>query len=228
MKFPIYDSEAPVLIAPSILAADFSELGAEIKRIEADADFVHIDVMDGLFVPNISFGAPIMESIRDKSDLPFDVHLMIEAPERYLEQFAKAGADGITVHVETSPHLHRTVQAIRELGCAVGVVINPATPLSTLEEILPLVDLVLLMSVNPGFGGQTYIPETTDKIRRLRQMINQTGKPIHIQVDGGVSAANISELWEAGANIFVAGSAVFKSADPAAEIRKMKAQCARS
>lgn len=227
MRFPSYDPEAPVLIAPSILAADFSQLATDIAKVELEADCLHIDVMDGQFVPNISFGTPIMNSIRPKSKLPFDVHLMIEAPERYLEDFAAAGADCISVHVETSPHLHRTIQAIRGLGLSAGVVLNPATALSTIEEILPLVDLVLLMSVNPGFGGQRYIPETTDKIRRLREMIRQTGKNIHIQVDGGVSADNIRELWDAGANILVAGSAVFKSADPAEEIRKMKAACVR-
>lgn len=225
MNFPSYDPEAQVLIAPSILAADFSNLASDIAKVEEEADFLHIDVMDGQFVPNISFGTPIMESIRPKSKLPFDVHLMIEAPERYFEAFAAAGADGISVHVETSPHLHRSIQAIHDLGLSAGVVLNPATPLSTIEEILPFVDLVLLMSVNPGFGGQRYIPETTDKIRRLREMIRQTGKSIHIQVDGGVSADNVRELWNAGANNLVAGSAVFKAEDPAEEIRKMKAAC---
>lgn len=224
-NFAVYDKDAPAIIAPSILAADFSRLGEEIKLIEQVADWVHIDVMDGHFVPNISFGTPIMESIRPLTRLPFDVHLMIEKPERYIESFANAGANLINVHAETSPHLHRTCQQIRELDLAVGVTLNPATPLSVLEEILPEVDMVLLMSVNPGFGGQRYIEAITDKIMRLRQMIDERGLKVHIQVDGGVSSKNIKTLWDAGANVFVAGSAVFKADDPVAEIKRMKALC---
>lgn len=227
MNFPLYYPDAAALIAPSILAADFSRLGEAIMGISSEADLIHIDVMDGHFVPNISFGTPIMESIKPLTNLPFDVHLMIEKPERYIDDFARAGADAITVHVEAAVHLHRVCQQIREHGIAVGVSLNPGTSLTTLEEILPYVDMVLLMSVNPGFGGQSYIEETTAKIVRLRQMIEESGRPVHIEVDGGISANNIAQLWEAGANVFVAGSAVFRSSDPAGEIKRMKARCER-
>ncbi len=168
-----------------------------------------------------------MQSIKGLTDLPFDVHLMISEPERYISDFVRAGADMITVHAESTVHLHRLCQQIREHGAGVGVSLNPATPLSVIEEILPYVDMILLMSVNPGFGGQRYIPETTDKIKRLRRMITESGRRIHIEVDGGVSAANVAELHDAGANVFVAGSAVFGNSDPAGEIKRMKARCER-
>lgn len=227
MSFPVYDSQAEALIATSILAADFSRLGEQIKAIETEADLLHIDVMDGHFVPNISFGTPVMESIKGLTNLPFDVHLMISEAKDYIGDFVSAGASMITVHAEATVHLHRLCQQIREFGIGVGVSLNPATPLNVLEEILPYVDMILLMSVNPGFGGQRYIPETTDKIRRLRRMIDASGKAIHIEVDGGISQANIRELYDAGANVFVAGSAVFGSVDPAETIRMMKSKCVR-
>lgn len=177
---------------------------------EAGAQYVHIDVMDGLFVPSISFGLPVIKSIRPCSDRIFDVHLMIEKPERYIDAFVDAGADLITVHVEACTHLDRTIHAIKDRGILAGVALNPATPLCTIEHILPELDMVLLMSVNPGFGGQKYIPYVTDKIRKLRAMIQECGKEIDIEVDGGVTLANASEVLDAGANILVAGTAVFK------------------
>ena len=201
-------------IAPSILSADFARLGEQVQAAEAGgADWIHVDVMDGHFVPNITIGPLIVESLRPVTGLPLDVHLMIEQPDRYLENFAKAGADGITVHVETCPHLHRTIQQIRELGCKPGVTLNPATPLSTLEEILPDVDLVLIMSVNPGFGGQSYIPGSTPKIKRLRQMLEAIGSRAEIQIDGGANPNTISEIVNAGTDVVVAGSFVFAGPD---------------
>ena len=200
-----------LVLSPSILSADFAKLGEDVERAaKAGAEYIHIDVMDGAFVPNISFGMPVIKAIRPVTDKVFDVHLMIEEPGRYIQEFVDAGADMITVHVEACKHLHRTIQVIKSFGIKAGVVLNPATSLSAIEEILPEVDMVLLMSVNPGFGGQKYIETTTDKIRRLRQMIIERNLNVDIEVDGGVTLDNVDMLIEAGANIFVAGSAVYK------------------
>jgi ribulose-phosphate 3-epimerase len=210
-------------IAPSILSADFSCLGEEVKRIDlAGADLVHIDVMDGQFVPNITFGPPVIKSLRKVTELPFDVHLMIESPERYIEDFVKAGADYITVHAESTTHLHRTLQLIKSFGIKAGVVLNPATSLDVLEYVLEEVDMVLIMTVNPGFGGQSFIDSTKEKIKRLRKIIDERDLPIEIQVDGGVKLNNIAEIAECGADIFVAGSAVYGAEDIEATIKEMK------
>jgi ribulose-phosphate 3-epimerase len=200
-----------VKIAPSILSADFGHLDRDIKVIaEAGADWVHVDVMDGHFVPNITLGPALTAAAGRASDLPLDVHLMIENPDLYLEDFARAGAAWLTVHQEACPHLHRTVQAIRELGVRPGVALNPATPIGSLEEILPDLDLVLIMTVNPGFGGQKFIPGTLEKARRMKEMIVATGSEAVLEVDGGVGAANAAELRDAGVDVVVAGSSVFR------------------
>ena len=198
-------------LAPSLLSADFSRLGEQVRELdELGAQYVHIDVMDGMFVPSISFGLPVIKSIRPCSERIFDVHLMIEEPVRYISDFAEAGADLITVHAEACKHLDRTIQAIRDEHLLAGVALNPATSLSVLDEILPELDMVLLMSVNPGFGGQQYIPYVTDKIRRLRRQIDERHLSVDIEVDGGVKLGNVREIMDAGANIIVAGSAVFR------------------
>lgn len=203
-----------IKLAPSILAADFSCLMEEIKIIEeAGADYLHLDVMDGHFVPNITFGPGLVKDLRPHTNLFFDVHLMIENPDQFIESFVVAGADLICVHQETCPHLHRTIQNIKELGVKAAVSLNPATSLSTIEEILPDLDMVLLMSVNPGFGGQNFISAVLNKIKRLRKTIRDQELEIDIQVDGGICLANISEVVEAGANVLVAGSAVFGQED---------------
>ncbi len=202
------------LVAPSILSADFSKLQEEIVAAEkAGADLIHIDVMDGIFVPNITIGQEVVKSIRKTTNLPFDVHLMINSPERYLEDFSEAGADIITVHYEATLHLHRTIQSIKELGCKVGVSLNPATPVWLLEDIIEEVDLVLIMSVNPGFGGQSFIPSSLKKIRQLKEMIKDRGSKALIEVDGGIKEDNAKEVVEAGADILVMGSGFFGADD---------------
>lgn len=215
------------LIAPSILSADFSRLGEEIAAVEAaGADWIHVDVMDGRFVPNITIGPVVVASIRKATRLPFDVHLMIESPERFIDGFAGAGADTITVHVEAAAHLHRTVAMIREKGLRAGVSLNPATPLALVEPILPEIDLLLVMTVNPGFGGQKFISGMIPKIAAAKRMIRKAAPEVLLEVDGGVHLKNIRSIADAGADVLVAGSAVFGSRDYAATIGAMKAQIA--
>jgi ribulose-phosphate 3-epimerase len=207
-------STRPLRIAPSILSADFARLGEEIAAIEgAGADYIHVDIMDGHFVPNISFGPLVMASVRKLTTLPFDVHLMIAPVDAYVGPFARAGADIITVHAEAGPHLHRTLQAIRAEGKKAGVALNPATPVSALEHVIGDIDLLLVMSVNPGFGGQSFIPEALTKLRQAKALIG--GRDIDLEVDGGVSADNAQAIVEAGANVLVAGSSVYGGNDPA-------------
>ena len=217
------------IIAPSILSADFSRLGEEIKAIEkGNADWVHIDVMDGHFVPNITIGPPVVASIRKITKLPLDVHLMIQDPDKYIEKFAKAGADIISVHVEASTHLHRSIQFIKDQGCKAGVSLNPATSLATLDHILSEVDMVIIMTVNPGFGGQEFIPSVLPKIKRLREKINEKGIDVDIEVDGGINLNTISKAAQAGGNIFVAGNAVFTTPDYGKTIGELKRSAQRA
>jgi ribulose-phosphate 3-epimerase len=213
-----------IKIAPSILSADFTQLGQEVADVQAaGGDYLHVDVMDGHFVPNITLGPLVVKAVRRVTSLPLDVHLMIDAPERYLADFCAAGADGLTVHVENCPHLHRMVHQIKELGCWAGVALNPATPVGALEEILPYVDLVLVMTVNPGFGGQSLIEGTLSKIRRVRAMLDELGSNAALEVDGGIDPETTPLVVRAGANVLVAGSAIFETsegiADAVARIR---------
>src|SRR3954453_11989341 len=208
-----------VKIAPSILSADFAKLGEEIIAVErAGADYIHVDVMDGHFVPNITIGPLIVEAIRPVTKLPLDVHLMIENPDHYIEAFTKAGADIITVHVEACRHLHRTIQSIKSFGIKAGVVLNPATPVETIQHILEDIDMVLLMSVNPGFGGQKFIPEVLSKIKKVKEMADSKGKEIDIEIDGGVNPETAKQCIEAGATVLVAGSAIYNEEDRAKAI----------
>ncbi len=214
----------PLRIAPSILSADFARLAEEVALVEAaGADWVHVDVMDGHFVPNLTVGPPIVEALRKVTKLPLDVHLMMTNPDGFLAEFAAAGADYLTVHVEACPHLHRTVQAIKECGVKAGVTLNPATPLSTVEEILPDADLLLVMSVNPGFGGQQFIPGMLGKIARARQLIDRTSSRALLEVDGGVKVDNAARIIQTGADILVAGSAIFGSGDYGGTIAALRA-----
>jgi len=212
------------IIAPSILSADFSKLGEDVRSAEqAGGDWIHIDIMDGHFVPNITFGPLVVESIRSYTKLPFDVHLMIEKPELYIPAFAKAGADRITVHAEACVHLHRVIHMIKELGLPAGVAINPGTPVSAVEPVLEDVDLVLLMTVNPGFGGQSFIPQSAARLRQLRGMLQERGLTnMHVQVDGGINAETAAIVREAGANVLVAGNYVYGSPDRSAAVASLR------
>lgn len=213
------------LIAPSILSADFSRLGEELRHVEkAGADVIHVDVMDGHFVPNITIGPLVVKAVKKSTTLPIDVHLMIENPQNYIKDFADAGADWISVHAEEGYHLDRSLQLIKNCGAKAGVVLNPATPLSVLENVIDVVDYVLIMSVNPGFGGQKFIPYCLEKIKKLSNIIQQKNLNTFIEVDGGIKTDNIKEVSNAGAHVFIAGSAIFESSDYAATILKMKSE----
>lgn len=213
----------PVKIAPSILSADFTRLGEQVRQAEeAGADYIHVDVMDGHYVPNITLGPLVTDAVRRSTSLPVDVHLMIERPERYIGDFVKAGADILTIHQEVSPHLHRQVTAIREAGARAGVSLNPATSLTAIEEVLPYVDLVLIMSVNPGFGGQSFIPTSVAKVQRLSQMLAERRLDVEIEVDGGIAPDTATEVVAAGARVLVAGSAIYGKGDLRSNIQALR------
>lgn len=210
-------------IAPSLLAADFGNLQRDIEMVnQSSADWFHLDIMDGVFVPNISYGMPVMEAIQKHANLPLDVHLMIVEPDKYISTFKNLGAKVLTVHYEVCKHLHRTIYAIKEEGMLAGVALNPHTPVSVLKDVINDIDLVLIMSVNPGFGGQAFIPESYDRIKQLRKMIDESGYQVKIEVDGGVNMHNAADIIKAGADILVAGSSIFKSENPVATIESMK------
>jgi len=214
------------VIAPSILSADFTQLGAQLSACEAaGADWIHVDVMDGHFVPNITMGPMVVAACKRAASLPLDVHLMIENPERHLEAFSRAGANGITVHVETCPHIHRTLEQIKLMGCQAGVTLNPGTPVSMIEPVLQIVDLVLVLSVNPGFGGQAFLPETIYKVSEIRGKLDAIGSKARLEVDGGIAANTLPLMKNAGADVFVAGSAVFKYPGGIAEGIKALREC---
>jgi ribulose-phosphate 3-epimerase len=216
-----------VKIAPSVLSADFGRLAEEVAKVEAVADLLHVDVMDGRFVPNFTIGPPVVEAIHRHTRLPLDVHLMVEAPERFIEEFARAGAASLTVHVETCPHLHRTIQQIHEAGVRAGVALNPATPIVAVEHVLDQADLLLVMSVDPGFGGQTFIPFALPKIEALARRLDCVHPRPELEVDGGIHADNCREIAKAGATILVAGSAVFGAADPRAAVQALREMAGR-
>lgn len=218
----IQKDKKEIIICPSILSADFAALGKDVALVSKDADWIHIDVMDGMFVPNISLGIPVVNAIRKHTDLPLDVHLMIVDPIRYVEGFVKAGADLIVVHAEACNHLHRVVQYTKSLGVSVGVAINPGTSLTVLDEILPFVDLILLMTVNPGFGGQVYIETMTSKISKLRTLMNEQKVSAYIQVDGGIGLSNIKTVFDAGADAVVVGNAVYGTNNPVRAIKELR------
>jgi ribulose-phosphate 3-epimerase len=218
-----------VRIVPSLLSADFGQLADQVAVVEAGgADWLHVDVMDGCFVPNLTYGAKIIETCRRLTQLPLDVHLMVLEPEKYFESFAKSGASVLTIHTETAPHLNRQVMYIKELGCLAGVTMNPATPLAGVSEVAGDIDLLLIMTVNPGFGGQAFIPESINKIRRARRMLDEAGSRAVLEVDGGIGRETITACRRAGADTFVAGHAIFGAADPQAEIAALRALCAES
>jgi len=215
-----------VRIAPSILSADFARLGEEIARIErGGADWVHIDVMDGRFVPNLTFGEKVIETVRRLTSLPLDVHLMVVEPEKYVEGFAAAGASALTLHIEAAPHVHRQICHIKEQGCRAGVAVNPGTPIEQVREVVGDLDTLLVMTVNPGFGGQSFIRHSIDKIRRARALLDESGSHAALEVDGGINRETIGDAWRAGADTFVAGNAVFTHPDPAVEIEALRALC---
>lgn len=213
----------PIRIAPSLLSADFSKLGDEVAMcVAGGADWLHVDVMDGVFVPNLTFGSKVISTVRKLTKLPLDVHLMVVEPEKYFDDFARAGANGLTIHVEAAPHLHRQLQRIRELGCRAGVALNPATPLESVRDAIPYVDLLLVMSVNPGFGGQEFIPTSIEKVARARAMLDAMGSDAALEVDGGINRQTLAQARAAGADTFVAGHAIFAAKDPQREIAELR------